>query len=56
MFTYHVNETHDGKHFCVNLYSTLALNAEWLNGHCESKDLVYDTHAVVAWNGKVWSA
>lgn len=56
MFTYHVNETHNGKNFCVNLHSTAAVNGYWTEGRCESKDLLYDTHTVVAWNGRVWSA
>ena len=56
MFTYHVNETHQGHKFCVNLHSTRSLSGYWEQGPCESKDLVYEAHAVVSWNGRVWSA
>ena len=56
MFVYHVNETHDGKTFCVNLFSTGEFKGDWSQGTCESKDLVFDAHTVVSWNGKVWSA
>lgn len=56
MFTYHVDETHDGKSVCVNLYSTVAFPKTWSEGKCESKTLLFNAEGFVAWDGHVWTA